>query len=145
MRTIKGLGQEGGRRKAIRLLQIGPRCDVLIELAAWFKSSPREIKRVLKKLQMIAEYDDLPRLSTIKRVGGTGRIIQISGGNGRLYCFLDRNGMTTVICVNTFWIGGGDKLKRQSAEIEEAERRMLLWQSARIVSGIVGARIARAG
>lgn len=149
LRLVKISGLEDRRSvKPIRALQIGgsggARCDVIRELRDWFRNSPREYKAALKKLQMIAESHDLPRLNTIKRVGASHRIIQIAGRQSRLYCFIDSDAVMTVICVNTFWIGSGNKLKLQNIEIGDAERLLHLWQTAQPIRDMPDTRTIRA-
>ncbi|MCE5228804.1 hypothetical protein LLG95_04310 [bacterium] len=143
---ISGLDDRPGAM-LIRALQIGgsgvAECDVVRELREWFRSSPREYKAALKKLQMIAEFGDLPRLNTIKRVGPGHRVIQIAGRQSRLYCFIDADAVMTLICVNTFWIGRGHKLKKQNIEIEDAERLIHLWQRAKPIQGEIDTRMIR--
>lgn len=148
LRLVKISGLEDRRGvKPIRALQIGgsggERCDVIAELRQWFRSSPREYKAALKKLEMIAGSGDLPRLNTIKRVGTGHRIIQIAGRQSRLYCFIDKDAVMTVICVNTFWIGSGNKLKLQNIEIGDAERLMHLWQNAQPIPDMADMRMIR--
>lgn len=131
-------------RRRVRVLQIGERCEAQDALVQWSRSSPKEHKKVLARLRMMAESDDLPALKTIKRVGPERRILQIAGDSGRLFCFEDADGIT-IVCVSTFWIGGGDKVAAQNQAIQEAESLMARWRAAEIVPGVQDTRVEKRG
>ena len=130
LRDIDALPRRERDFHRIRFLHIGQRCKVVDGLAGWAKSSSIEYKGIMAKLRIIAKNNDLPKLSTIKRVGISKNIIQISIGNARLYCFNDNSGNLNVICTNTFWIGRGNKKTEQNKAIVEAEKLMNRWQNA---------------
>lgn len=119
----------------ICLLQVGQRCEVLEELKDWAQSSPAEYKQVVDGLNKIAGNEILPRLKTIKRVGKKREIVQISGGNARFYGFQDSDQSYTFVCVHTFWIGSGNKIKMQNLAIKKAEMLKTRWQNAQPVEG----------
>ena len=118
----------------IRLLQVGKRCEVLGSLKEWAKSSRDDYDRIVNGLRRIAENEDRPQLNTIRRVGSE-EIVEVKGGNARLFYFYDNDSGYTVVCVGTFWIGHGDKRTMQNKAIREAERRMALWREATPVEG----------
>ena len=138
---FSGFEERNRDHHRIRVLQIGRRCKVLEELKAWSKSSPNEYKKAVNGLRRIAENQDLPRLNTIKRVGRKHEIVQISAGRARLYCFSDSDDGYTVVCVNTFWIGKGNKRTMQAKAIRCAEELMARWQNAEPLDEVPYTRI----
>ncbi len=84
-------------------------------------------------------------MDTISLVGPNQRIIQIAGSNGRLYCFGEQDERLTIVCTNTFWIGGGDKKTMQDRAIAKALALRERWRAAAPVPGYPDLRIERKG
>jgi hypothetical protein len=146
LQVFSGLPDRSRHLHRICLLQIGERCDVLKTLNDWAQSSHQEYIRIVDKLKQIAENEDLPCLKTIKRVGEGKRIVQVTADNARLYGFPDSDTNSyTFVCVNTFWVGSGNKKKSQNKEIREAGELMDRWQNAQPVVGYPDVRIEKRG
>jgi hypothetical protein len=109
LQVFSGLPDRSRHLHRIRLLQVGERCDLLDTLSKWAQSCPGDYKSIVNKLNRIAENEVLPRLSTIKRVGQDHQIVQVAADNARLYGFQDSDNSYTFVCVNTFWIGSGNR------------------------------------
>lgn len=62
--VIPGLEDRGRSVKRIRLLDINGR-SLIKDIKKWQKSSPDEWRRIASKLRIIAEQEDLPKLSTV--------------------------------------------------------------------------------
>lgn len=120
----------------VRALQAGKRCDAVEAFARWLKDSPDEARRIAAKLRKMAASEDELKLSTVKRVGPGRKIIEVKGRSARLFCFQENDRSTlTIICVKTFWIGGGNKTRRQDDAIGEAVDLMERWQAATPIAG----------
>ena len=134
--------QEDSHR--VRALQIGGRCDVVTELGKWQKSNPAEFERIFAKLRQLARTDRMPKFRTVKRVGGSRQIVEIVGGQTRLFCFYDSPARDCVIvCVETFHIGKGNKKTKQTLAIESAEERRERWKAAKPLRGRLDERLDR--
>ncbi len=128
--------------RRIRVLEINGR-SILPELAEWQNSSEREWKTIHRKLRLIAENEELPKLGTIKRVGDGKLIIEIVADSARLFAFEEQDGDFTLICAGTFWITGGNKNRKQDKAIQEALALRSRWRKAQPVEGEVDIRVER--
>lgn len=139
---LSGFEQSEGDHHRIRLLQVGVRCKVSEDIQEWARNSVGEYKRIIAtRLKLIASYEELPVLKTIKRVGKKKQVVEVVGNQKRLFCFLDADGGYTVVCVNTFSIGSGNKKTEQSRTIEEADELRELWRNAKPVAGMLDTRV----
>ena len=143
---IPGITNDEGFPHKVRALQIGVRCKALEELKKWGRSSPQEARRILGKLKLMAETVDELHLKTVKRVGKRKQIVEVKAENARLFCFYEGELRTyTIICLDTFWIGSGNKKSKQSDAITRAEELMDRWQNAHPVVGLPDVRIESKG
>jgi hypothetical protein len=92
------------------------------------KSDPQELTKLLARLRKMAEVSGEVKLSTVKRLGNRG-LVQIAGNSCRVFCFYDQDSIT-IVCVDLFHIGSGNKAKNQNAAIDKAESLMNRWRSA---------------
>jgi len=139
---LPGLGDRVRGKHRIRILEVNGR-SILPELLKWQKSSPGVWKSILRRLELISEYEDLPRLDTVKRVGREKVIIEIVLGSARLLGFEDQDGHLTFVCAETFWIKGGNKLAQQDKAIRRAEQLRERWMNAMTLEGVPDTRIER--
>ncbi len=129
----------------IRFLQVGVATpEAMVAFQQWQKINPKEAAKIASKLRKMAETETELKLKTVKRVGSKKKIFEIVGDSARFFCFYDGSReLMTIVAVETFWIGKGNKKKNQNKAIGRAENLLERWENATPVPGNPDLRIEK--